>query len=105
MFVLENRHSKDKVHFKLQFVLKIDLFKDKVHFQPQFVLKIDVFKDKLISKIPSAECIELSILSTSDGLQRKFFVEEVEAVWAAVVDFFVVEGDVAATEADHCGVS
>ena len=46
----------------------------------------------------------LSILSCSDGFQREFFVEEVEAVGAAVVDFFVVEGDVAATEADHCGV-
>ena len=52
--------------------------------------------------MPSAECIELSILPFRDGLERKFFVDEVEAVGAAVVDFFVVEGDVAVAEADHC---
>ena len=46
----------------------------------------------------------LSILPSSDGLQRELFVDEVEAVGAAVVDFFVVEGDVAVAEADHCGV-
>ena len=57
-----------------------------------------------LSVIPSAEYIELSILPFRDGFQRKFFVDEVEAVRAAVVDFFVVEGDVTVAEADHCGV-
>ena len=54
-----------------------------------------------LSVMPSAECIELSILPFRDGLERKFFVDHVVAPAVLSQGFLVVEGDVTVLELYH----